>query len=56
MDALERGGIADPDEKRMVGHYLLRAPTTKPRLSTGCWRTWRPTAAPAWRGRATPDR
>ena len=25
MDALERGDIANPDEKRMVGHYWLRA-------------------------------
>src|SRR5262249_292104 len=25
MDALERGAIANPDEKRMVGHYWLRA-------------------------------
>ncbi|MBI1840559.1 MAG: glucose-6-phosphate isomerase [Verrucomicrobia bacterium] len=24
MDALEKGGIANPDEKRMVGHYWLR--------------------------------
>jgi glucose-6-phosphate isomerase len=26
MEALERGGLANPDEKRMVGHYWLRAP------------------------------
>ena len=26
MDALEKGAIANPDEKRMVGHYWLRAP------------------------------
>ena len=26
MDALERGVIANPDEKRRVGHYWLRAP------------------------------
>ena len=25
MDSLEAGGIANPDEKRMVGHYWLRA-------------------------------
>ena len=25
MDALEKGAIANPDEKRMVGHYWLRA-------------------------------
>ena len=30
MDALERGGIANPDEKRMVGHYWLRAPQLAP--------------------------
>ena len=30
MDALERGGIANPDEKRMVGHYWLRAPDRAP--------------------------
>ena len=27
MDALEKGAIANPDEKRMVGHYWLRAPS-----------------------------
>ena len=26
MDALEKGAIANPDEKRMVGHYWLRNP------------------------------
>ena len=26
MDALEKGAIANPDEKRMVGHYWLRDP------------------------------
>lgn len=30
MDALERGEIANPDEKRMVGHYWLRAPERAP--------------------------
>src|SRR4051794_9930736 len=30
MDALERGSIANPDEKRMVGHYWLRAPDLAP--------------------------
>src|SRR6266542_3024378 len=30
MDALERGAIANPDEKRMVGHYWLRAPELAP--------------------------
>jgi glucose-6-phosphate isomerase len=30
MDALERGDIANPDEKRMVGHYWLRAPDLAP--------------------------
>ncbi|QEH33834.1 Glucose-6-phosphate isomerase [Aquisphaera giovannonii] len=30
MDALEAGAIANPDEKRMVGHYWLRAPRLAP--------------------------
>jgi glucose-6-phosphate isomerase len=30
MAALERGAIANPDEKRMVGHYWLRAPELAP--------------------------
>ena len=30
MEALERGGIANPDEGRMVGHYWLRAPELAP--------------------------
>jgi glucose-6-phosphate isomerase len=30
MDALESGAIANPDEKRMVGHYWLRAPQLAP--------------------------
>src|SRR6266849_4184016 len=30
MDGLERGAIANPDEKRMVGHYWLRAPDLAP--------------------------
>lgn len=30
MADLERGGIANPDEKRMVGHYWLRAPELAP--------------------------
>ena len=30
MTALERGAIANPDEKRMVGHYWLRAPSLAP--------------------------
>src|SRR5688572_21919843 len=30
MDALENGAIANPDEKRMVGHYWLRAPDLAP--------------------------
>jgi glucose-6-phosphate isomerase len=32
MDALERGAIANPDEKRMVGHYWLRDPARAPTL------------------------
>src|ERR1700752_2105017 len=31
MDALEKGAIANPDEKRMVGHYWLRAPERAPK-------------------------
>ena len=30
MDALEKGAIANPDEKRMVGHYWLRDPDRAP--------------------------
>jgi glucose-6-phosphate isomerase len=30
MDSLEKGAIANPDEKRMVGHYWLRAPDLAP--------------------------
>src|ERR1700688_53280 len=30
MDALESGAIANPDEKRMVGHYWLRNPQFAP--------------------------
>lgn len=30
MAELERGAIANPDEKRMVGHYWLRAPELAP--------------------------
>jgi glucose-6-phosphate isomerase len=30
MDAVEKGAIANPDEKRMVGHYWLRAPELAP--------------------------
>jgi glucose-6-phosphate isomerase len=30
MQELEAGGIANPDEKRMVGHYWLRAPELAP--------------------------
>jgi glucose-6-phosphate isomerase len=32
MDALEAGAIANPDEKRMVGHYWLRDPARAPTL------------------------
>jgi glucose-6-phosphate isomerase len=31
MAALERGAIANPDEKRMVGHYWLRTPGLAPK-------------------------
>src|ERR1700757_1007019 len=30
MRDLESGGIANPDEKRMVGHYWLRKPSLAP--------------------------
>src|ERR1700752_775629 len=30
MAELEKGGIANPDEKRMVGHYWLRNPKLAP--------------------------
>ena len=30
MKELEAGAIANPDEKRMVGHYWLRAPYLAP--------------------------
>src|SRR5438067_11027539 len=30
MRVLEAGGIANPDEKRMVGHYWLRKPSLAP--------------------------
>jgi glucose-6-phosphate isomerase len=30
MEALEQGAIANPDERRMVGHYWLRAPELAP--------------------------
>src|SRR5256885_16095585 len=30
MRDLEKGGIANPDEKRMVGHYWLRNPKLAP--------------------------
>lgn len=32
MALLEKGAIANPDEKRMVGHYWLRAPELAPSL------------------------
>ena len=33
MSALEGGAIANPDEKRMVGHYWLRAPELAPQAT-----------------------
>ena len=33
MDAPESGAIADPDEKRMVGHFWLRAPQTADQIA-----------------------
>ena len=35
MEALEAGGIANPDEGRMVGHYWLRAPERAPSAEIG---------------------
>ncbi|MEW6302246.1 MAG: glucose-6-phosphate isomerase [Verrucomicrobiota bacterium] len=35
MAELEKGGIANPDEKRMVGHYWLRNPALAPTKSIG---------------------
>jgi glucose-6-phosphate isomerase len=35
MDDLERGGVANPDERRMVGHYWLRAPDLAPSPEIG---------------------
>ena len=35
MDALEHGAIANPDEKRMVGHYWLRNSALAPTLAIG---------------------
>ena len=35
MVALEKGAIANPDEKRMVGHYWLRAPQLAPTPEIG---------------------
>src|SRR5665213_149043 len=32
MDALEAGAMANPDEKRMVGHYWLRNPALAPQF------------------------
>ena len=42
MDALERGAIANPDEKRMVGHYWLRAPELAPtdEIADAIRQTW----------------
>ena len=35
MAALERGAVANPDERRMVGHYWLRAPERAPSPEIG---------------------
>src|SRR5258708_14615 len=32
MDALEKGAVANPDEKRLVGHYWLRDPARAPSM------------------------
>jgi glucose-6-phosphate isomerase len=36
MEALEKGAIANSDEKRMVGHYWLRAPELAPNEEVRC--------------------
>jgi glucose-6-phosphate isomerase len=59
MDALERGAIANPDEKRMVGHYWLRAPQLAPskdiaREITGTVEAIRKFAAEVHAGRIKP--
>jgi glucose-6-phosphate isomerase len=36
MDALEKGSLANPDEKRMVGHYWLRNPALAPTSEIRC--------------------
>ena len=36
MDALEKGALANPDEKRMVGHYWLRNPALAPTPEIRC--------------------
>jgi glucose-6-phosphate isomerase len=33
MSVLESGAISNPDEKRMVGHYWLRAPELAPQAT-----------------------
>ena len=35
MAALEQGAVANPDEKRMVGHYWLRTPELAPDPAIG---------------------
>ncbi len=35
MTALEQGAVANPDEKRMVGHYWLRTPELAPDPAIG---------------------
>jgi glucose-6-phosphate isomerase len=35
METLEKGAIANPDEKRRVGHYWLRAPELAPEAEIG---------------------
>lgn len=50
MEQLEQGGLANPDEGRMVGHYWLRAPSLAPTLEIRqeiekCWQKIRKFAA-----------
>lgn len=59
MDALESGAIANPDERRMVGHYWLRAPQLAPtkeiaREITGTLESIRQFAADVHAGKVKP--
>lgn len=40
IDELEKGSIANPDEKRMVGHYWLRNPELAPQKYNKIRQSW----------------